>query len=64
MALTAAERKANQMARKQEMLDSLVATNAVLTEENAKLRSDLDASKEKIHKMELAALKLQLKAKG
>ena len=63
MALTAAERKANQMARKQEMMDSLIATNSVLTEENAKLRSDLEASRAKVHKMELTALKLQLKAK-
>lgn len=64
MALTPAERKANQMARKQEMMDSLVATNAALMADNAKLRADLEASKEKVHKMELAALKLQLKAKG
>ena len=64
MALTPAERKANQMARKQEILDSLVATNSALTAENAKLRFDLEAMKEKIHKMELGALKAQLKAKG
>ena len=63
MALTPAERKANQMARKQEILDSLVATNSALTAENAKLRFDLEAMKEKIHKMELGALKAQLKAK-
>lgn len=64
MSLTPAERKANQMARKQEILDSLVATNSALTAENAKLRFDLEAMKEKIHKMELGALKAQLKAKG
>lgn len=64
MALTAAERKANQMVRKQEIMNTLVATNASLTEENAKLRIDLDALKEKVHKMEVAALKLQIKAKN
>lgn len=64
MALTAAERKANQMARKQEIMNTLVATNASLTEENAKLRIDLDALREKVHKMEVAALKLQIKAKN
>lgn len=64
MALTPAERKANQTARRQEMMDSLVATNAALMADNAKLRADLDAAKEKIHKMELAALKLQLKTKN
>lgn len=64
MALTAAERKANQMARKQEMVDTLVATNSALTAENSKLRADLEAAKEKVHKMELAALKLQLKARA
>lgn len=64
MALTPAERKANQMARKQEIVDTLVATNAALSAENAKLRVDLEAAKEKVHKMELAALKLQLKAKS
>ena len=63
MALTAAERKANQMVRKQEMLDSLVATNSTLIAENAKLRLDVELLKEKLHKMELSALKLQLKAK-
>lgn len=64
MALTAAERKANQMARKQEIMNTLVATNASLAEENAKLRIDLDALREKVHKMEVAALKLQIKAKN
>ena len=63
MALTPAERKANQMARKQEIMDTLVATNSALTAENAKLRFELETIKEKVHKMELAALRLQLKSK-
>lgn len=64
MSLTPAERKANQMARKQEMLDSLVATNAALMAENAKLRVELEAAKEKVHKLEIAALKVQIKNKA
>lgn len=61
MALTPAERKANQMARKQEMMDSLVSTNETLTLENAKLRQELENVREKVHKMEILALKAQLK---
>lgn len=64
MALTPAERKANQTARKQEILDSLVATNSALTAENAKLQETVKILTEKVHKMELAALKVQLKAKA
>lgn len=63
MALTPAERKANQMARKQEIMDTLVATNSALTAENAKLQETVKLLTEKIHKMELAALRLQLKSK-
>lgn len=64
MSLTPAERKANQIARNREMMDSLVSTNAALIAENVKMRAELEMCKEKVHKMELAALKLQLRAKG
>lgn len=64
MALTSAERKANQMSRKAEFIDTLVATNAALTAENAKLRSDLEAARAKVHKLELSVLRAQLKAQS
>lgn len=64
MALTPAERKANQMARKTEFIDTLIATNAALTAENSKLRSDLEASRAKAHRLELNVLKAQIKAQG
>ncbi|HDL6804866.1 TPA: hypothetical protein PXL60_004815 [Escherichia coli] len=64
MALTPAERKANQMSRKAEFIDTLVATNAALTAENAKLRADLEAAREKMHKLQVNGLKAQIKAQG
>lgn len=64
MALTPAERKANQMSRKTEFIDTLVATNAALTAENTKLRADLEAARAKTHKLELSVLKAQIKAQG
>lgn len=64
MALTPAERKANQMSRKAEFIDTLVETNAALTAENAKLRADLEAARAKTHKLELSVLRAQIKSQG
>lgn len=63
MPLTPAERKANQMARKQESADLLATTNSNLIAENAKLQETVKTLTEKVHKLELAALRLQLKNK-
>ena len=62
MALTSAERQAAFKARKAETLDALAQQNAALMAEVAELRAELDAMKEKAHRLEVAALKAQLKA--
>lgn len=59
MALTNAERQAVYKAKKTETIDALSATNATLIAENAKLQSEVKNLIEKIHKMEIAALKAQ-----
>ena len=61
MALTSAERQAAVKARKAETLDALAQQNAALMAEVAELRAELDAMKEKAHRLEVAALKAQLK---
>lgn len=61
MALTAAERQAASKMRKQEQLEKLEKTVEFLTEKTQKLETENRALLEKIHKMEIAALKAQLK---
>ena len=54
MALTSAERQAAFKARKAETLDALAKQNAALMAELAELRAELDAMKEKAHRLEVA----------
>ena len=61
MALTSAERQAAFKARKAETMDALAQQNAALLAEVSELRAELDAMKEKAHRLEVAALKAQLK---
>lgn len=61
MALTPAERQAAAKARKQETTDRLEKTVDKLTSENQKLREENRLLVEKIHKIEIAALRAQLK---
>ena len=61
MALTNAERQAAHKARRAEMLETLTSQNAALLAEVAALRTELDAAKEKAHRLEVAALRAQLK---
>ena len=61
MALTNAERQAAFKARKAETLDSLAQQNAALLAEVAELRAEVDRLREKAHRMEVAALKAQMK---
>ena len=60
MALTNAERQAAFKARRAETMDALAQQNAALLAEVAELRAELDALKEKAHRLEVAALKAQL----
>ena len=62
MALTNAERQAAFKARRAETMDALAQQNAALLAEVAELRAELDALKEKAHRLEVAALKAQLTA--
>ena len=62
MALTNAERQAAFKARRAETMDALAQQNAALLAEVAELLAELDALKEKAHRLEVAALKAQLKA--
>ena len=62
MALTNAERQAAFKARRAETMDALAQQNAALLAEVAELRAELDALKEKAHRLAVAALKAQLKA--
>ena len=61
MALTNAERQAAHKARRAEMLEVLTQQNAALLAEVAELRAELDAMREKAHRLEIAALKAQIK---
>lgn len=61
MAMTNAERQAAHKARRAEMLEMLTQQNAALLAEVAELRAELNALKEKAHRMEVAALKAQIK---
>ena len=61
MAMTNAERQAAHKARRTEMLETLTKQNAALLEEVATLRAELDAAKERAHRLEVAALRAQLR---
>lgn len=64
MALTNAERQAAYKARRTEMLETLTQQNAALLAEVATLRAELDAMREKAHRLEVAALRAQLRQKA
>ena len=64
MALTNAERQAAFKARKAETIEALTQQNSALLAEVAELRAELDRMREKAHKLEVAQLKAQLKAKA
>ena len=61
MALTNAERQAAFKARRAETMDVLAQQNAALLAEVAELRAEVDRLREKAHRMEVAALKAQMK---
>lgn len=61
MALTNAERQAAHKARRAEMLETLTSQNAALLAEVAALRAELDSMRDKAHRLEVAALRAQLR---
>lgn len=60
-ALSNAERQAAFKAKKEEAMQQLTATNALLLAENTKLHQDVKTLTEKMHRMEVAHLKEKLK---
>lgn len=64
MALTNAERQAAFKARRAETMDTLTQQNSALLAEVAALRTELDLMREKAHRLEVAALKAQIKRAG
>lgn len=62
MALSNAERQAALKARREQAERLLVEQNTALQAENLALKTEVETLKNRIHKMELAALRLQLKA--
>jgi predicted nuclease with TOPRIM domain len=64
MALTNAERQAALKTRREETARMLAEQNAALLAENSELRGELDSMREKVHRLELAALRAQIKAQA
>jgi len=61
MALTTAERQATFKQKREALMQSLASQNEALTAENARLQAENRALIEKCHRLEIAALKAQIK---
>lgn len=61
MALTSAERQAAFKKKREDLMQSLASQNEALLLENARLQSEVKALTEKCHRLEIAALKAQIK---
>jgi len=61
MSLTNAERQANYKKKREDLMQSLAAQNEALMAENSRLQAEVKALVEKCHKLEIAALKAQIK---
>ena len=61
MSLTNAERQANYKQKREDLLQSLASNNELLMAENSRLQAEIKALVEKCHRLEIMALKAQLK---
>lgn len=61
MALTSAERQAAFKKKREDLMQSLASQNDALMAENARLQAENKALIEKCHRLEIAALKAQIK---
>jgi predicted nuclease with TOPRIM domain len=61
MSLTNAERQANFKKKREDLTQSLVSQNETLIDDNARLQAEVKALTEKVHRLEIAALKAQIK---
>lgn len=61
MALTSAERQAAFKQKRVDLINSLATQNDALTAENTRLQAENRVLIEKCHKLEIAALKAQIK---
>jgi len=61
MSLTNAERQANFKKKREDLMQSLASQNEALLSENARLQAEVKTLTEKLHRMEIAALKAQIK---
>lgn len=61
MALTSAERQAAFKKKREDLMQSLASQNEALLSENARLQGEVKALIEKCHRLEIAALKAQIK---
>lgn len=61
MALTSAERQAAFKKKREDLMQSLASQNEALVTENTRLQVEVKALTEKCHRLEIAALKAQIK---
>jgi predicted nuclease with TOPRIM domain len=61
MPLTNAERQANFKKKREDLVQSLASQNEALLSENARLQAEVKSLTEKLHRLEIAALKAQIK---
>lgn len=61
MALTSAERQAAFKKKREDLMQSLASQNEALMAENTRLQGEVKALTEKCHRLEIAALKAQIK---